>query len=175
LFEVQAPDALADRVTAGWRQLRITQAGITRPVPALPITAGLRRQPGPPNRSGELWFAASGDQPKDGWQSAPFENWRWRRQDFSPARIQVEFAPGPADWSPEVSVTLGWYRAGRFEVMTRRTVNVNQDARLVFEGGVPESEGWIGVVVSPLHPHLPGPRAKVVLLPAAAAAVVTEQ
>lgn len=175
LFEVQAPGALADRVTAGWRELRITQASSRRPVPALPISAGLRRQPGPSNKKDELWFAAPGKQPKDGWHPAPFENWRWRRQDFTPVRMQVEFAPGPADWSPEVSVTLGWYRAGRFEVMTHRTVNVNQNARLVFEGGVPEADGWIGIVVSPLHPHRPGPRAKVVYLPAAATGVLTEQ
>ncbi len=160
LFQVQVSRGLRARAIAGWRQLRITQAGPFAPIPTLPIARGLQRLAVPGDENAELWFAKPGaGRDSLGWSTAPFEHWRRQTGGFSRIRVAAEFEPVAG--GSEVAVTLAWYRAGRYEIMSRRTVDVSREPRISLEGGVPEGEGWVGLMVSPVTPQGIAPLARI--------------
>lgn len=144
--EVTGP---AGTLVGGWRGFRITFAGDIDHPPALPFGRNLRLVS---SRNGdeELWYgrdaAAHG---ADARAAVPAENWRR----YDPAHRRVEVAVGfeanetnPAD---PVVVTLAWYRAGRFEIMTEQMIDVRATPRVTLAANVPEPEGWVGLLTRP--------------------------
>jgi hypothetical protein len=137
---------------AGWRDLHISYAGELDRVPALPFNRGLQQlrstQTGvtPDN----LWFVRNpdeSDQPE--WHQVPAENWRMYDKPVSHIEVTTEFlvnAENPAD---PVVVTLGWYRGGRFEIMTSQMIDLREVRRLTLQAYFPEPTGWVGLLTRP--------------------------
>lgn len=137
------------QVLGGWRELRINHADDRRDMPALPFGQGLQLI-GASDPESNLWFGTSPEAlHADNWATVPWENWRWQKRGRWHIRVTVELIPNEADPGDPVVVTLGWYRAGRFEIMSERMVDLRKVSQLTLDARMPEAEGWAGVLTRP--------------------------
>lgn len=155
----------AGRVLAGWREVRITEAGEAEVAPALPFNRKLELRevlstgPGP----NQMWFGRSpARQSSDGWSLVPAEV--WRKQTSASSRIEVtfEFEANPSNSADPVVVGLVWYRAGRIELMTEQTFDLRKVSRATLRAWLPEANGWAGLIARPAGGEGAGHRVKVV-------------
>jgi hypothetical protein len=158
-FEVQMNGGLRTRTNAGWCHLRITQAGADLIDPALPISPGLQKDS---CDDGLLCFSNTHlDRSQDGWYPAPVEFWRRQTGGFSTSHVCPALEPSPEATDNRVLITLAWYRAGRFEIVTQRTVDARAGSAVDLEGGVPEADGWVGIIATPLTVGPAAPRIRI--------------
>lgn len=143
------PSHLAGLVFAGWRQLRITHSNEQdRSLPP-PFSAGLRRiEPAAgQDEADELWYAADPQVSRsEAWVGVPAENWRRQVTRSGVVRVTVSLQRTAAKSGELINVTLAWYRAGRFEIMTERLVDPSNTATVTLEAPVTEPGGWVGVL-----------------------------
>jgi hypothetical protein len=133
----------------GWRGVRITHSNEADQTPALPFAAGLPRvQPSPGELVGEsLWYAPAPDALlSDDWVRLPAEHWRRAEKHSGPVQVRVEFSPDEDHPADPVVVALAWYRAGRFEIMTERVLDLRNTPVVTLEAVVTEPGGWIGLL-----------------------------
>ena len=142
-------DADRGALVGGWRGLRITHSNESDQSPALPFAAGLVRVlPGPEEPVADtLWYARDpGALSPEEWVRVPAENWRRAEMRPGTVRVQVEFTPDQEAPADPVVLTLAWYRAGRFEIMTERVIDLQTTRRVTLEAVVTEPGGWIGLL-----------------------------
>lgn len=139
-------------LSAGWREMRITHATESDRSPPRPFGRGLRKVI---RQSGEeapdsIWYARGPQALEpEGWTTVPAQNWRWFEAPQGRVRIEVEINPNPANPSDPVVVTLAWYRAGRFEIMTEQRIDLRTTRRVTLEAPVTEPVGWVGLLTRP--------------------------
>lgn len=136
------------RVVGGWRGLRITHSNVEDRSPAMPFATRLQLVRTSAEATDEvLWYAANPEavQP-GGWVRLPAENWRRSEDRPGPVRVQVEFLPDRDNPGDPVVIALAWYRAGRFEIMTERVLDLPSTPRVTLEANVTEPGGWVGVL-----------------------------
>jgi hypothetical protein len=148
----------------GWREMRITHATEPDQSPARPFGHRLQRilPPASVEAQDGLWYARSQDDPEPGgWTRVPVENWRQVDARIGRVRVEVEFRPNPKDPADPVVVTLAWYRAGRFEIMTEKLIDLRTISRVALEAHVTEPGGWVGVLTRPAGGEGAGPRMRI--------------
>ena len=155
----------AERVLAGWREIRITEAGGEESSPALPFNQKLK--PLGTLSTGlwpdQLWFGRSpARQSANGWSLVPAEV--WRKQTTTSSRIEVtfEFEANPKDPADPVVVGLVWYRAGRIELMTEQSFDLRKVDRATLRAWLPEPSGWAGLIARPAGGEGAGHRVRIV-------------
>lgn len=139
-------------IAAGWRDIRITHATDPDRSPALPYGRDLQqvvRQPGDGGPD-SLWYARTPEALVDGgWTRVPAQNWRRFEAPLTRVRVEVELKPNPANPADPVVVTLAWYRAGRFEIMTEQMIDLRTTRRVTIAAPVTEAVGWVGLLTRP--------------------------
>jgi hypothetical protein len=135
-------------VVGGWRGLRITHSNEQDRSPPLPSAPQLSQVPGQGGPVGdELWYAVAPEALQAaGWVRLPVENWRRAEMISGRVRVEMEFTPDPENPADPVVLALCWYRAGRFEIMMERVVDVSGTRQVAMEAMVTEPGGWIGLL-----------------------------
>jgi hypothetical protein len=136
-------------VFGGWRQLRITHSNEQDRSPPPAFSSGLHRIGTAPGAEepDELWYGPDvADAVAKAGVRIPSENWRRAEQRLGMVRVTVALQRTVAWTGDPVSVTLAWYRAGRFEIMAERLVDPSNMTDVMLEGAVPEPGGWVGVL-----------------------------
>lgn len=144
-------DEAVGEVLAGWREVRITHAGPFGPRPALPYGRELVALLSPSSRDEPgliRWFGRPGSSGPPRVQ-VPAEHWRRQSEPVSRLRAKLRFEPNPADPADPVVVSLAWYRAGRFEIMTQRMIDLRRETEVSLEAHLPEPVGWLGLLTRP--------------------------
>jgi hypothetical protein len=151
-FETVITSGKPGTVFGGWREMRITHATEAGPSPVLPFRHRLKQAyPAVTVEQPEnVWFTRSGDlmQPGD-WADVPAENWRRDDARAGLVRIRVELETNPDDPADPVVVTLAWYRAGRFEIMTEKMIDLRVTHSVTLQAKVTEPGGWVGLLARP--------------------------
>lgn len=155
----------AEQVLAGWREVRITEAGEAESTPALPfnrkleLRANLSTGPGP----NQLWFGrGSARQSANGWSLVPAEFWRKQASSSSRLEVTFEFEANPSAPADPVVVGLVWYRAGRIELMTEQSFDLRNVGRTTLRAWLPEPNGWVGLIARPAGGDGVGHRVRIV-------------
>lgn len=151
LAAVQARDA-PGAIVAGWRDIRITHA--TLPGRSAPLPFGRDLQKVTRWSGGEgsnsIWYARSPDSAEDGgWIEVPAQNWRRSETPLSRVSVGLELRPNPANPADPVVVTLAWYRAGRFEIMSEQMIDLRVIQSLTLTAPVTEPDGWVAILTRP--------------------------
>jgi hypothetical protein len=144
-------DESVGEVLAGWREVRITHAGPFGPRPALPYRRELVPLLSPSSRDEPgliRWFGRPGSSGPPRVQ-VPAEHWRRHAEPVGRLQVALRFVVNQADPGDPVVVSLAWYRAGRFEIMTQRMIDLRQETEVSLEGYPPEPVGWLGVLTRP--------------------------
>lgn len=139
-------------VLAGWRDMRITYATGLDELPALPFNRGLDEWAGGtamPSDSQRWYVSVLAEEAIGGWHQVAAEHWRAYHDPISKITVAAEFEVNPADPADPVVVALAWYRAGRFEILTERMIDLRQTKRVDLETYSPEPTGWVGLLVRP--------------------------
>lgn len=163
-FVTQISAASEGTLFGGWREMRITNTSPTDLTPALPFGSGLK--PVHPDQMGEaaggLWFARDPVtwQPES-WVMVPAENWRRDGGTWGVVRVDVEFEANPSNLADPVVVTLAWSRAGRFEIMAEKMIDLRSSRTLALEAPVTEPGGWVGLLTRPAGGEGAGHRMRV--------------
>lgn len=143
----QTDDAASGVQAAGWREVKITQAGGMDSDPPLPYNPELRLIPTTKAAGSRTrWYSKA--EPSGEWWPVSTEYWVENSQPGRRITTTVAFQPVAPDVALDpVTVTLAWYRAGRFEILTEKTTNTRQALELELTGDVPEAVGWVAVLV----------------------------
>lgn len=139
-------------ITAGWRDIHITHATVSDRSPALPYGRDLQQLVRPSGEEGpdNIWYARTPQAPVGGgWIKVPAQNWRRSEAPIRRVRVEVELNPNPANPADPVVVTLAWYRAGRFEIMTEQMIDLRTTRRVTMAAPVTEAVGWVGLLTRP--------------------------
>jgi len=148
-FQTQADQAETGLLTSGWRELRITHAGALDQTPALPFDGRLEQLGGAAAEGYVTYGRRSNDLGLDGTGIVPSEHWRRYDTPVTHVEIATEFVANAADAGDPVVVTLAWYRAGRFEIMTEQMIDLRQINRVTLMATPPEAIGWVGLLTRP--------------------------
>jgi len=151
-LETIVNDAAEGVAFAGWRDLHISHAGELDRVPPLPFNRGLQQLRSAQSgvTADNLWFVRNTDESdQQDWHQVPAENWRVGDKPVSHIEVTTEFLVNAEDPADPVVVTLAWYRAGRFEIMTEQMIDLRQVNRLTLQAYFPEPNGWVGLLTRP--------------------------
>lgn len=149
-FEIEVPEAAAGKLAAGWRDLRISHSGKVESQPPPPFYAGLSRQaPVTP-----LSYVPDAKTVEN---EAPLpsaaERWLLRDSANSNFTAAVDLEPDSATSNVQpVVLALAWYKSGRFEILSERTVDPARERSVRLDGWMPEPQGWVGVITRPADP-----------------------
>jgi hypothetical protein len=143
------PPGLGEAVFAGWRQLRISHSNEQDHSPPQPFSAGLRRSvPAEGQDVGDVvrYVAVPLTSVGEDVMSVPAEYWRRVASRSGIVRVAFVLQRNTPRSGEPVNVTLAWYRAGRFEIMTERLIDAGNPGPVIMEAPVTEPGGWVGVL-----------------------------